>query len=192
MNKVFFMEGLLKKIGDVNFIKGVVHKALCAIAGFIAIMGFFIFFQILTELGRLPGAMTFVGFIFALAVIVITYIVVHTLVIRASEFKNLKLDKYPMITMISRLIRLVGEVFASYMIPFSVAMGLLIIFSSGGDNYIIYYLLEPFPFVPGLGAIVTVTGIFVMLWGLIVSLGAFLIAYAISELLILFTDIANK
>ncbi len=194
MKNLLFMNIALNKMKDMEFIKKILTIIMYILAGGAAFSGLFLLIGMTIQLATLPGAVIFFGILFTLAIGVVFYIVTHTILIRAVEVRDIQLDEYPILTLISKLIKVVGEVYISFMLPSSIAIGILIIIT--GADYSIYNLLDPFMYIGffemiGYGVNV-LDGFLIIFIGVMTSLVAFFTSYGIAELIGLVKDIAKK
>ena len=198
MKNFLFMGKVLDKFNDVEFIKKLVIICLRVVAGLISLGGLFFVFALLSEIfrGYLGGATAFLGLIFTLIFGIIVYMVVHVILIRANNFKNLGLKTYPILTIIAKLVKVMGEVYITFILPITILLGIFIIFSSGDNQS--YLLLEPFTFTGAFGFISHVyylepiDGLLVIFFGFYASLVAFFTTYGLSELIKLLTYIGRN
>ena len=194
MKNLLFMNIALNKMKDMEFIKKILTIIMYILAGGAAFSGLFLLIGMTIQLATLPGAVIFFGILFTLAIGVVFYIVTHTILIRAVEVRDIQLDEYPILTLISKLIKVVGEVYISFMLPSSIAIGILIIIT--GADYSIYNLLDPFMYIGffemiGYGVNV-LDGFLIIFIGVMTSLVAFFTSYGIAEIIGLVKDIAKK
>lgn len=122
--------------------------------------------------------------------------VVHVLIARANYINKIQLSHYPILTLISKLIKIIGEVYITFLFPICIAMGFFVIFSS--SDYLSYMLLEPFRFT-GVFTFIgygyhfnPMDGLTVMIFGLFASLTIFFATYGISELITLIVNVGKK
>lgn len=138
---------------------------------------------------RLPAVGVIGGIIFQLIFVVAVYMVVHTLLIRAKEIAGLPEAEYVVIPILAIFFKLVGEVFAAFVVPITVGGGILMWFAGA---YALQLLGNITSFIPYLGGASFVGGILLMVFGVLVSFLVLLYCYWLSEFTIVFVDIARN
>lgn len=191
---MFFMKSVLELISQGEIFRRV-FAVLLKIVGILAIIGGLLvsisLWAALFDAHEFPpfGAILG-GFIFQLFLIVTTYMVVHTIFIRARNIADLSEGDFTMIPIVSIFCRLIGEVFAVVIGILSIGLGISMWLAGG---YFTYFTreLDFIPFHLGGGG-VFLAGLITIGAGLLYAFLLLVIYYFISELIIVFVDIARN
>ena len=189
MGTFLFMEPVLRVISQGKLLSKVfaivlqilaIVAALAGLAGWIAAWGVVFYLPVVAVIG---------GIIFQLFFLAAIYMVVHTLLIRAKEIADLPEAEYTAIPILAVFFRLVGEVFAAFVVPITVGGGILMWFAG---FYATRILRDVTPFLPNLGGAGFVGGITLMVFGVLISFLVLLYCYWLSEFTIVLVDIARS
>jgi hypothetical protein len=133
----------------------------------------------------------FVGIIlFQLLFVVALYMVAHTLFIRAQNIAELPESEFYVIPIVAIALKLVGELYASFVAVMSVAGGILIWLMRG---YAYSLAMKATPLAPRLGNGERFTGgLLFMGGGLLAAFVALVICYFLAEAIVLITDSARN
>lgn len=185
----FFMRSVLERISSGRFFKTAFSIVLKVLAALFALGGIVLWVRawgLISELG-LAGIVG--GLFFQLVVLVVIYMVVHTMFIRAGNIASLPESGYAVIPISSIFFKMLGELYACINIPIAIAGGVFIWFA--GDA-VIFLLRDAIPFTPGFGGAGFLGGLLFMVGGVISSIFVLMFFYLISEVVHLGVDIAQN
>jgi hypothetical protein len=133
--KLFFMAATLRALSDGRFFRrafAVVLAVVAVIVGLAGALGVFALFAALTQYGSsLPSEALLGAVIFIALLVVGTYMVVHTIGLRARDIVRLPDTGFTMIPILSIFLKLAGEVLACYAIIGGVSACVLSWLASG-------------------------------------------------------------
>jgi len=191
MSKYFFMKLVLDIISQGKLFRKVFAIVLrvCGILIIIAsVVGFIALWKIIFQLPQLPAFGIVGGIIFLLFFIVTSYMIVHTLFIRAENINKLSSTDFTVISIVSIFLKLVGEIYACFGSFIAVGGGILIWFAG---SYAYPIIREIVPFAPGFGE-TFVGGILFILVGLLLTFFILVLFYFLAEEVVVFADIARN
>ncbi len=188
MEKYFFMERVLQLVSEGHFFRraiGVALKALAIAVGFAAMVGWLFNWKLIFsyELSGLVG-----GFIFQLLYVNTIYMVIHTLWIRARDIRMLPESEYTVVPIVSIGLKLLGELYASFVAVMSLAEGLFTAFAAQGA----------FPLFHGMAFLIPrhedtlIGGFSAIMKGEIYAFVGLVFFYFLSESVIVAVDIARN
>ena len=181
MEKYFFMKPLLALLARGSFFKKLVSLTLRISAAVVILGSLATFFKAGKVVFELPASGIMGGILFQLFFIVAIYAVVHILLIRARDIDNLSDEKIIALPIGAILLKMVGEIYASFVGLLAVGGGVFVWFTGRK----IEAILKPVPsFFPPMGSDPNfMGGIEFMLGGILISLGVLIGAYILAEIL---------
>lgn len=191
MEKYLFVRPLLGLIAQPRFFCRLVSIALRACAALVVLFSLATFFHVgkLTfELPAqaIPGAVLFEIF-FVLAI----YAVVHVLLIRARDIDQLQAGEFFALPLAAVVTRLLGEAYAAFVSLVGIGGGVFVWFTGQAIAKVFNPLLRAlFPALRDDPSFMG--GIEFMVSGVLVGLAALIVAYAVSEALVLLARAANR
>lgn len=187
MKDYLFMSKLLPKLGEGAFFRNVFTYALKVIAVLIGIgcliswIGFWVAIFQLSVVGIIGGL------IFQLIFVVAAYAVIHIIWIRADEIKKQEAGDFTIIPIIATMVRMTGEVLATFLVIFGVAGGVFVIFA-GFEAYRVFS-----EFVPSISVGSTfLGGITFSITFAIAGFIALIVNYLLAELIVVLVDMARN
>ncbi len=190
MEKYFFMKPVLQFISEGKFFRKSVAIALRVLAiaiAFASLVGWIVKWKFVFSL---PVNGIIGGIIFQMLMIVAVYMVVHVMLIRAHNIERLPEAEYMVIPIVSVCLKLIGEMYASFLAVTAVAGGLYIWMTgrnAGEDLLGITATLAPaFHDLTFLG------GVKYILTGATTGFVTLLFTYFLSEAVIVMVDIARN
>jgi zinc-ribbon domain len=148
MDSYLFMESVLHLIAQGGFLRKAFARVLQALAVIVSISGLVMWMSVWRFAARSPFFVLLGIVIFQLFFVVALYMVVHTLFIRARDIAQLPDGEFYVIPIAAIALKLIGEVYASFVAVMSVAGGILIWLMRG---YAFSVVKMAAPFVPRLG-----------------------------------------
>ena len=127
------------------------------------------------------------GIIFQLVFVVAVYMVVHAILIRANNIAGLSEAEFTIISIVSVFLKLIGEVYAYFVIAISIG-GSIFIWIAG--NTAVPLIRSAAPFVPMFGGGTILGGILLLVCGILLSFVVLVLFYLLSELAIVIANIA--
>lgn len=213
MSKLFFMRPLLDLLSrgkDCRKVAAFFLRALAALIAISAIVSLFLNWEELfksrqnvvfgrfeeagvTGEGILVGVISIVVFVLAL------YVVIHALLIRASDIRQLPESEFTFIPLMAIGLRLIGELYAGLAVVTSVIGGLLVwIMRDASSLRALRQLFDFTPFTPGYGSRLIggsgfwIAGINLILGGLIAAFLALLFLHYLAESVMAITKIVEN
>lgn len=127
------------------------------------------------------------GIIFQGIFVVGAYMVLHAVFIRAGTLAELPQGDFVVIPIMSVLLRLLGEVYASMLAVVAVGGCILAWFAGDRAIYLLSMVSEALPLPTGSGF---VGGLVVLVFGICAAFATLVLFYFLAELLVIFADIA--
>ena len=190
MDGYFFMESLLQRISEGKFFRKAFAAVLQALAVLASIWGLVAWMSIWKFAARAHFTALSGIVIFQLLFVIALYMAAHALFIRARDIAALPEDEFYVIPIVSIVLKLVGEVYASFVAVMSVAGGILIWLMRG---YAFSLLKRSIPLVPRLGhGEGFVGGLLFMGGGLFAAFVVFVFCYFLAESVRMMADIARN
>jgi hypothetical protein len=184
-----FMGPVLRLISQGQFFRRVFSIALRVLAVVIALgglVGWLVAWRLVFEL---PPAGILGGIIFQLLFVVAIYMVAHTLLIRATNIAELPDAEFTVIPIASIFLKLIGEVYACFVVVIAVGGGILTWFAGGYAQLLLQGVM---PFVPSFGGETFVGGLLFMVGGALTAFFVLVSFYLLSELVVVMVDIASN
>jgi hypothetical protein len=186
---LFFMKPVLENIS-----RGVIFKRVFSILLWVLAVAFVIggittsilLWSNLRIYG-LGGGIVLGSIIAQIFLIILVYMIVHTIIIRAKEILSQPEGKFTVIPIASIFCKLVGELFASFMVVFSIALSLSLWIT--GSAFMIPEVLQKF--IPH-GDVTFVIGLLTLIFGALYAFFVLMFFYFLSESIILVVDIAQN
>jgi hypothetical protein len=190
MSKLLFMRSLLDLLSrgkDCRKVAAFFLRALAVLIAVSAIVSLFLNWEALfkprpsvvfgrVEEASLTGEGAIVGVVSIVMFVLALYLVIHTLLIRASDIRQAPEDEFTFIPLMAIGLKLIGEIYAGIAIVTSVIGGLLIWITADTSSFRALRLLFDFtPFTPGYrsgligGSGFFVAGLNLILGGIIVK-----------------------
>jgi hypothetical protein len=190
MGSILFMKPVLNTVSQGKLFSRVVAIILRIVAIIAIIKGVVSWIGIWTLVFHLSALGVIGGIIFQLIYVIAIYMVVHVILIRAAQISNLPAADYTVIPIIAIFLKLVGEVFACFVVPVAVGACIFIWLAGYGVFDMICPISECVPYL-GSGGIF-LCGLFVMIFGVVISFLVLMYCYFLSEFTIVFVDIAGS
>lgn len=190
MDKYFFMKPVLQFISEGEFFRKLVAVALRVLAiaiAFASLVGWIVKWQFVFSL---PFTGIIGGIIFQLLMVVAVYMVVHVMLIRAHNIKRLPESDYMVIPILSLCLKLIGEMYASFLAVTAVAGGLYIWMTGRDAGKDLLGMVAPL--VPAFHDLSFIGGVKYILTGATMGFVALLVTYFLSEAAIVMVDIARN
>jgi hypothetical protein len=148
MDGYFFMESILQLIAQGSFFRRAFAVVLRALAVVTSIWGLVVWMSVWKYAARAQFVALSGIVIFQVLFVVALYMVAHTLFIRARDIAQLPDEEFYVIPIAAIALKLIGEIYASFVAVMSVAGGILIWLMRG---YAFSVVKKAAPFVPRLG-----------------------------------------
>ena len=192
MKKYLFMERALKLISDGDFFKkifAIILKVLAVMIGAVTIITFFSGWEVLRYVS---GAGVLGVVIFKLILLVIGYMLIHTIWIRSNSIKEIPSSDVTVIPIVSLFLKLMGEVYAIFIASMSVGACILLWFvgSMQGFPSRAIYSLIPFGGLFLSGGATFISGLTTLVMGCIIAFISLVFFYLLSEMIVIFYNIA--
>ena len=129
MDKVFFMKNVLNKLSEEEFFKKATAIFIKILAGLLFIYVLIAWITIWKNVFDLSGTAMVGGIIFQLLYIIGMYMVIHVMFIRSLHIKQLEKEKLFIYPLSAIIIKMLGEMWASFQVFIGVAGGILIWFA---------------------------------------------------------------
>jgi len=190
MEKYFFMGPVLEKISQGQFFRKAFSVTLQIMSAVIAIAALVAWITVWKSISEL-SAETIIGIIiFQLLFVIAVYMVIHIILIRAGNINSLPDSDYTVIPIVSITLKLLGEIYASFMTVISVAGGILSWFIGSGAFYMVK---RPSLLIPSYGSGEGFWGGLVfMAAGLFSAIVGLVIFYFLAESVVVAVDIARN
>lgn len=185
MNKrYFFMVPLLERLAQPAFFCRVVAMTLRVTAALIALLSLTIFFKVGKLTFELPTNRVLGGFLFEVFFVLAVYATVHVFVIRAREIELLRSGDTYAVATLGLLLKLAGEAYCAFVALMAVGGGLFVWFTNQGlDNILGPVVRALFPGTSEDSSFMG--GIQLMATGVLIGVGALVLAYAAAQVLAL-------
>ena len=190
MKKYFFMKPVLQFISEGKFFRKSVAIALRVLATVIVFAGLVAWIVKWKFVFSLPVTGIIGGIIFQLLMVLAIYMVVHVILIRAHNIERLPESEYTVIPIVSLCLKLIGEMYASFIAVTAVAGGLYIWMTGRDAGKDLLGIISPL--VPAFHDLTFIGGVKFILTGAIRGLITLLVAYFLSEAAIVMVDIARN
>lgn len=190
MEKYLFIKPLLQIISEGKFFRKTVAVALRVLAitvAFAGLVGWIVKWQFVFSL---PVTGIIGGIIFQLLMVVAAYMVIHIILIRAGNIERLPESEYMVIPIVALCIKLLGEIYASFLGITAVAGGLYIWMTGRNSGKDLLGVLAPL--VPAAGDLSFIGGVKFILSGATMVFITLLVSYFLSEVVIVMVDIARN
>lgn len=188
MNSYLFMESVLHLIAQGSFFRKAFAVVLQALAVVLSIAGLVMWMSVWKFAGQAPFAALLGIVIFQLLFVVALYMVAHTLFIRARDIAQLPDGEFYVIPIAAITLKLVGEIYASFVAVMSVAGGILIWLMRG---YAYSLVKMAVPFVPRLSnGEGFMGGLLFMGGGLFAAFVVLVLSYFLAETVLMLADSA--
>jgi len=129
MKKYFFMQPVLKFIGEGTLFSRIFASALRVFAVLLGIGALIGWIQLWKLVFDMSGAAILGGFLFQVFFVVGVYMVVHTLWIRAADIQAIGKSEFTIIPIVAIFLRMLGEIYACISIAVGVGGGVLQLFA---------------------------------------------------------------
>ena len=190
MEKFLFMAAVLEKISQGQFFRKAFAITLQILAAVIAIAALVAWITVWKSISEFSVEAIVGIIIFQLLFVIAVYMVIHILLIRAGNINELPDSDYTVIPIVSITLKLIGEVYASFVTVISVAGGILSWFIGSGAFYMVK---RPSLLIPSYGSgegfwgglVFIASGLFSAIVGLVIF-------YFLSESVIVAVDIAKN
>ena len=195
MEKYLFMKPVLQLISQGGFFRKVSSIFLKIIATAVLLSGLVMFFKLWKVIFELPASAMIGGFIFQLFFIVAVYMVLHTLLIRAFDIDVLPDSEFTVIPIISISLKLIGEIYASFLSVIAVGGGILLWFAGYRGGLILEGITGSLPWISNIQVFDQenfLGGLMFILSGLIMAFFFLIFFYLLSELTIILVNIAKS
>lgn len=190
MEKYLFMAAVLEKISQGQFFRKAFAITLQILAAVIAIAALVAWITVWKSISEFSAEAIVGIIIFQLLFVIAVYMVIHILLIRAGNINELPDSDYTVIPIVSITLKLIGEVYASFVTVISVAGGVLSWFIGSGAFYMVK---RPSLLIPSYGSGEGFWGGLVFIaGGLFSAIVGLVIFYFLAESVIVAVDIARN
>lgn len=193
MKKYFFMTPVLQWISQGKVFVKIFATIIRIIGGILLLFGLIQWFKLWKIIFHGDAELIIGGILFQALFVVGVYMIVHTLFIRANDMAQLQDDEFTIIPIIAILLKLMGEIYACFVIFISVAGGILMWFIG---KYRVSWLFEDVPFLPSFlmkgGSSAFVGGLSFMILGAVFAFFVLVLFYLLSELIMVQVAIAKN
>lgn len=190
MEKYFFMGAVLEKISQGHFFRKAYAITLQILAGIIAIAALVAWISVWKSISEFSAEAIVGIIIFQLLFVIAVYMVIHIMLIRAGNINALPDSDYTVIPIASITLKLLGEIYASFITVISIAGGILSWFIGSGAFYMVK---RPSHFIPSYGSSEGFWGGLVfMAGGLFSAVVCLVIFYFLAESVAVAVDIAKN
>jgi len=190
MDSYLFMESVLRLIAQGSFFRKAFAVILQVLAAVVSIAGLVEWMSVWRSAARAPFVVLVGIVIFQLLFVVALYMVAHTLFIRARDIAQLPEGEFYVIPIAAIALKLIGEIYASFVAVMSVAGGILIWLMRG---YAYSLVKKAAPFVPRLGnGEGFVGGLLFMGGGLFAAFVVLVVCYFLSEAVVMMAESARN
>lgn len=178
--KYFFMQGLIRRLERGPLIAHTIAIALRISAALIVLWGLATIFKVGKVIFTLPSNSMMGGILFGIFYLLAIYAVIHAMILRAQDIVNIKGVEYFMLPVSALLVRLFGEIYASYAFMTAIGGGIFVWFTGkpiGG-------ILSPIPFFFPTGQKPEfMYGVQLILTGVLLALCAIILSYIVAEIM---------
>lgn len=180
--RYFFMAPLIEKFGQPEFFCRIMAMALRVTAALIVLLSLTIIFKVGKVTFELPHDRVLGGILFEVCFVLAVYCAVHAFVLRARDIELIKGGDSYSISVLVTLLKLLGEAYCAFVGLMSIGGGLFVWFTNRSLGNVLGPLVRAL--FPVVGEDSTfMSGIEFMASGLLISLGALVVAYAASQAL---------
>ncbi len=191
MTRYFFMPAVLRFIGDGGLFARIVGVTLRICALLVALLWAVSWFSGWVLIFHVGGLAVFAGLLAQLVNIVIGYMVVHTIWIRAADVEALKGSEFIVTPILSALVRLGGEVVACILAGTGAQLAVVALFSERLLRKLAPdFLAQGVFYLPGVGGFLW--AILLGLGGAIAAVFCLLLFYLMAEWLVAVVDVARN
>lgn len=190
MEKYLFIKPLLQSISEGKFFRKTVAIALRVLAiaiAFASLVGWIVKWQFVFSL---PVTGIIGGIIFQLLMVVTAYMVIHIILIRAGNIERLPEAEYTVIPIVALCLKLLGEIYASFLAVTAVAGGLYIWMTGRNAGKDLLGMIAPLA--PTVSDLSFIGGVKFILSGATMAFITLLASYFLSEMVIIMVDIARN
>ena len=190
MKKYFFMEAVLEKISQGQFFRKAFSVTLQILAFLIVIAALVAWITVWKSISGFSAEAIVGVIIFQVLFVISVYMVIHILIIRAGNIKELPDSDYTVIPIVSITLKLLGEIYASFITVISIAGGILSWFIGSGAFYMVK---RPSLLIPSYGSGEGFWGGLVfMAGGLFSAIVGLVLFYFLAESVVVLVDIAKN
>ena len=199
MKKFLFMKPVLTYFGQGRMFTSVVAAVLRVFAVLICLAALVTWIKTWETVFGMVGAAVLGGLLFQMLFLIGIYMIVHTCWIRAEDIQVLQKSAFTVIRIVSILLRMAGEIYASVSIILGTACGAALFF---GGHIIVYRTLCSFPaLVPFHSTIFSLldptsidfaTGGLILLAGTLSAIFWLFLFYLASEMILVLASIAHN
>ena len=180
--RYFFMVPLLERLAQPSFFCRAVAMILRVTAALVALLSLTIFFKVGKLTFELPANRVLGGFMFEVFFVLAVYAAVHVFVIRARDIETLKPNDSYAIAVSALLLKMAGEAYCAFVSLLAVGGGLFVWFTNQELGNILGPVVRAL--FPGASDDSTfMGGIQLMATGVLIGVGALVVAYAASQAL---------
>lgn len=190
MKEFLFMKPVLQFISEGKFFRKTVAIALRILAitiAFASLVGWIVKWQFVFSL---PVTGIIGGIIFQLLMVVAAYMVIHIVIIRVGNIQRLPEAEYTVIPIVALCLKLLGEIYASFLTVTAVAGGLYIWMTGRNAGKDLLGVIAPL--VPAISDLSFIGGVKFILSGATMAFVTLLVSYFLSEMVILMVDISRS
>jgi hypothetical protein len=190
MKEFLFMKPVLQFISEGKFFRKTVAVALRILAitiAFASLVGWIVKWQFVFSL---PVTGIIGGIIFQLLMAVAVYMVIHIALIRAGNIERLPEAEYTVIPIVALCLKLLGEIYASFLAVTAIAGGLYIWMTNRNVGKDLLGVVAQM--VPTISDLSFIGGVKFILSGATMAFISLLVSYFLSEMVIVMVDIARN
>lgn len=181
-NRYLFAVPLLERLGQPSFFARLVALILRVTGTLIALLSLTIFFKVGKLTFELPTNRVLGGILFEVLLVLAVYATVHVFMIRARDIETLKAGDTYAISIFALLLKLAGEAYCAFVVFMAVGGGLFVWFTNQELGVVIGPVVRAlFPGASGDSSFMG--GIQLMAAGVLIGIGALVLAYAASQAL---------
>ena len=193
-SRLLFMEPVLRHLSGGDLFKSVVSWALVIGGVLIGIGGVVACFLALRLTFEGTVGAVFAGLVLTIMTVVLTYMLVHTYLIRARTVQDLPESRYSVVPIVAVILRLSGEVMAIYMIFAGLSVFVLALFlgSSSAGSFLPTPGMMSLNPLGGYGGTGFLEGLAALIGAAVSAFVILLFFYMLAELAIVLVDIAQN
>lgn len=179
LEKYLFIRPLLRLLEKGGFFTRMVGTMLRVLAALIVLGSLAAIFKAGKVMFELPASGIMGGIMYQLCYILAIYAVVHTIIIRSQDIEALGSTEQFVLPVASYLVRLVGEIYAFYMVATAIGGGIFIWFTGQTLNKIMSWVpyLYPMPRQPDF-----MGGIELIVLAILIATASIILTYILAEL----------
>ncbi len=190
MDSYLFMESVLQLIAQGRFFRKAFARVLQALAVVVSIAGLVVWMSMWKFAARASFVVLLGVVFFQLLFVLALYMMAHTLFIRARDIAQLPDEEFYVIPIAAIALKLIGELYASFVAVMSIAGGILIWLTRG---YAYSLVKMAAPFVPRLGnGEGFVGGLLFMGGGLFAAFVVLVLTYFLAEAVYMMAESARN